>query len=191
MLKRFFTVTVFILGFLFIFAAAAIAMTPASELRATPPHWQKSPINVYIPKDPYAESLKRAFSKWQSLSSNKIKFNYVAKGPAYIDVVFTEKESGSESPIASYNIQTSGNKITKAEIRIATKGKDIKKYSRNYIYTTMLHEVGHALGMPHNDRKKSSIMYSQITETQQILNIDTVKFYHVNGWSWKDRRINH
>ncbi len=188
MIKRILSILGLIIGFLCIFTSVALAMTPASELRATPPHWQKSTINVYIPKDTYAETMKRAFQKWQAVSSNKIKFNYVEKGPADIDVAFLEKVSG-DSPIASYSTNISGNKITKAEIRIASKGKDIKKYSKNYIYTTMLHEVGHVLGLPHNERKKSSIMYTPINETQQILSLDVLKLYHTNGWSWKNERI--
>ena len=53
----------------------------------------------------------------------------------------------------------------------------------------MLHEVGHVLGLPHNERKKSSIMYTPINETQQILSLDVLKLYHTNGWSWKNERI--
>ena len=188
MIKRILSILGLIIGFLCIFTSVALAMTPASELRATPPHWQKSTISVYIPKDTYAETMKRAFQKWQAVSSNKIKFNYVEKGPADIDVAFLEKVSG-DSPIASYSTNISGNKITKAEIRIASKGKDIKKYSKNYIYTTMLHEVGHVLGLPLNERKKSSIMNTPINETQQILSLDVLKLYHTNGWSWKNERI--
>ena len=75
MIKRILSILGLIIGFLCIFTSVALAMTPASELRATPPHWQKSTINVYIPKDTYAETMKRAFQKWQAVSSNKIKFN--------------------------------------------------------------------------------------------------------------------
>ena len=68
--------------------------------------------------------------------------------------------------------------------------KGNKKYSKNLVYTTMLHEIGHALGLQESTRKQSSIMNMPISETQDILKKDIVNLYHINGWSYMDRRFN-
>ena len=178
-----------IFGLSCMFGLSAIASAPTATVKTSSPHWQKNPINVYIPKnDPYSATIRNAFQRWQSASSNKISFRFVEKGPADIDIVFNENANG-DTPISSYSTSSSDNKITKAEIRVATKGSEIKKYSKNYVSTAMVHEVGHVLGLSHADRKQSSIMYPIIHESQQIMKIDIMKLYHVNEWSWMDRRI--
>ncbi len=183
MLKKILSIFLIILGIAVIFSGSAKAATIDA------PHWQKSPIDVYIPEDTRQGAMRRAFERWQNNSFGKLKFNFVEHGPADIDVVFTDKVDGSDSPIASYNVTIQGMKIVKAEIQIATQGSEIKKYSKNYIFTTMLHEVGHALGMQHNARKKSSIMYTPVNETQELMQIDIRALYYLNGWSYMDRRI--
>lgn len=84
----------------------------------------KNTITVYIPKDSKAESIKRAFSKWQSELSGRIKFEFVSKGPADIDIVFVESLNGTDGSFGYSSVSTSGSKITKAEIQFATRGKN-------------------------------------------------------------------
>lgn len=156
------------------------------------PHWQKSTINVYIPQeDSKSGAMQRAFLKWQTASSNKISFKFVEKEKdADINVIFADKVDGSDGPIGSYNVTINGMNIQKGEITIATKSPNIKKYSNDYIYTVMLHEVGHVIGMPDQTRKPSSIMNMPVRETQDITKIDIRKLYYVNNWSYSDRRFN-
>lgn len=166
---------------------SAFASTPTN---ATFPHWQKSPITVYIPKDEKSASMRHAFSKWQGESGGNLRFNFVEKGPADIDVVFTDQVSGNDGPIGSYSVSINGMRITKGEIRILTKGQKAKKYSNNLTYTVMLHEIGHVLGMQDEPRKPTSIMYMPISEKQDIQKFDVKKFYKVNGWSFAQRNFN-
>lgn len=154
------------------------------------PHWKSPEIKVYVPADERQAQMKRAFSKWENASYGKLKFVYITKEPADITVKFTDKVDGADNPIGSYALTIQGMEIKKAEILIATKSKDIKKYSNNYIYTVMLHEIGHALGLPENTRKESSIMNKDVNEKQDILKIDIMKLYHLNEWSWMDHRMN-
>ena len=184
MFKKILSLFVIIFAFLLTFSS----FTNAAET-AQGAHWNKSPINVYIPQDAKQNSMRHAFERWQSLSYGKLKFVFVNKGPADIDVVFTEKVDTTDTPIASHSITIKGNEITKAEIKIATKSKDIKKYSNDYIFTTMLHEVGHTLGLSDNNRKNSSIMHMPIEEKQEIMKIDMMKLYHNNGWNWAQKNI--
>lgn len=170
-----------------ILAFAATFFNFVQAETATYPHWTKSPITVYIPKDEKAVTMRHAFEKWQNLSYGKLKFQFMPKGPADIDVVFTDKVDGSDGPLGSHKITIKKGAITKAEIKMATKGN--KKYSNNMVYTTMLHEIGHVLGLQESTRKQSSIMNMPVNETQDILKKDIVNLYHVNGWSYMDRRF--
>lgn len=176
--------TIFII-FLFMFG---ISTSTQASTTTIAPHWQKSKITVYIPQDEKAASMKRAFSKWQNAIGGKLTFEYVNKGPADIDVVFSEKVNGADGPIGSYTVSIQGQNITKAEIHIASKSPNFKKYSNNLVFTTMLHEVGHALGLPDTNRKKSGIMFMPVTEEQDITKLDIRKLYMLNGWSYMDRR---
>lgn len=152
------------------------------------PHWNKGKISVYIPaKDAKSASMKRAFLAWENASYGKLQFVFKDNGPADIDVVFVEKVNGTDGPLGAYNVSIQNGYITKGEIKIASKSSDIKKYSNNMIYTTMLHEIGHVLGLSHNERKQICIMHSPILESQNITKIDMAKLYKLNGWSWRDK----
>ena len=168
------------------FILFGIINTPAREISEVP-HWQTSPIKVYVPSDDNkAPSMRRAFAKWQAKSYGNLKFKFVAKGPADINVAFVEMASGS-TPISNTSITYNGNSITKADIMIATKSKDFKKYSNDYVYTAMLHEVGRAIGMPVNPRKRTSIMYTPLSVQQDIMKFDIMKLYSVYGWSYANK----
>lgn len=183
----------FLLGivaiFLFVFAFANISNAAATNTskRVEVPHWKKSPINVFIPDETGKASMRSAFNNWSGKSNGKIQFAYTTKEKADIIVEFTKNTDGLESKLGGYSISTNGNAIVKANIKIATKSKLAKKYSKDYIYTTMLHEVGHVLGMKDNPRKPSSIMHMPITEDQDITKLDVKQFYNINGWSYADR----
>lgn len=159
----------------------------AVTTRSESPHWQQNKITVYIPKDSKSDSLKRAFLKWQNEMSGKITFEFVTKGPANIDIIWSESVSGVDGNFGSSSITTSGNKITKAEITFATKGK--KQFGNNYAYTVMLHEIGHALGLSDNPRKMNSIMYNPISDTQNISSVDLRDLYKIYNWNWGTRRF--
>ncbi len=176
----------FICTFLPTFAVAPTGLSNRPEA----PHWVKNKITVHLPKDDRANSMKKAFNTWTDASDGKLQFSYIeSEKMADINVKFTDVVNNSEDPIGSCTLKTSGLEIQKAEINIATKSKQAKKYSRNYIYTVMLHEVGHALGMQNSPRKRTSIMHSPINEDQDILISDKRTLYRNYGWSWIDRRF--
>ncbi len=179
--------------FMFVFAVANVtqaASTNTSARKSSVPHWDKKVVKVYVPQDPKSDSMRKAFSAWQNTSNGQLSFSYAPKDKADIVVSFIDKAEGLESPLGGYTVSTNGSKITKAEIKIATKSKAAKKYSNEYIYKTMLHEVGHVIGMSHNERKPSSIMYVPINEKQKgISKIDTINMYKVYDWSIAQRNF--
>lgn len=184
MIKKFLSIIFIIFVFIFGFSNGVEASTTTIA-----PHWKKSKITVYIPQDTKSQSMRRAFSTWQSSINNKLTFEFVNEGPADIDVVFSENVSGADGPIGSYSVSIQGQEITKAEITIASKSPDFKKYSNNLVYTTMLHEVGHALGLADTNRKHSGIMFTPVSEEQDITKLDIRKVYNLYSWSYMDRRI--
>ena len=120
---------------LFICASAITTIANAREIVQVP-HWQKKVINVYIPKNDDQKTvslLKSAFGSWQGVSAGNIKFQYVEKGPADIDITFIDSATESTGPITTTNISTSGNAIIKADIKVANNSKQYKNSSDSYI----------------------------------------------------------
>ena len=64
------------------------------------------------------------------------------------------------------------------------RGNDNKLMTQNQVYTVMLHEIGHALGLKHSKDKKSQ-MYagtnSQMAEVQEIQSEDVKTLYELYG----------
>lgn len=186
----------FLLGivaiFLCVFALVNISYAASTNTskKSDMPHWQKKPIQVFIPSDTNATQMRNAFAKWQAASGNRIVFQYTTtKEKADVVVNFIDKTDGLESDLGGYSTTIEGNKITKAQINIATKSKLAKKKSPNYIYKTMVHQVGHILGMSDNKTKPSSIMYMPISEKQDIMKLDIRRLYGICGWSYADRNM--
>lgn len=192
---------------LFFCVFTVLSAKAAQMTVSTSPHWKSGVITVYLPpsstftrnkygkqervEKPYYARLNlamtHAFQKWQSQSFGKLNFKFVGKEPAQIKVVYTDKIDGSDGPIGICNLSIQGPYITSAEIRINSDA--YKNYSNDLVYTTMLHEVGHALGLNHNTRKYRSIMHFPITEDLDILSIDVEKIFKLNQWAWGQRRI--
>ena len=186
----------FLLGivaiFLCVFALVNISYAASTNTskKSDMPHWQKKPIQVFIPSDTNATQMRNAFAKWQAASGNRIVFQYTTtKEKADVVVNFIDKTDGLESDLGGYSTTIEGNKITKAQINIATKSKLAKKKSPNYIYKTMVHQVGHILGMSDNKTTPSSIMYMPISEKQDIMKLDIRRLYGICGLSYADRNM--
>ncbi|MBP3821460.1 matrixin family metalloprotease [bacterium] len=165
---------------LFIFAIFMMFISPV-KAEYYGPVWNSGVIKVYIPNDNYTEMMKEAFQKWESNINKQIVFQYVTdKEEADIDVDFVEKVDGSDGEIGSYNTTVQGGAIVHGQIFIATKGN--QRYSQDLIYTTMLHEIGHILGLPGTNRN-IGIMHEPISETQDIVKNDIVRLYKFYKWS--------
>lgn len=188
MLKKIFTALFVIFAFICTFFTAANAVAPTGYPKPSAPHWKKEVILVYIPKDERATSMHNAFKRWANACEQKLNFQYIDdEKKANIVVEFTDKVNGSDGPLGEYSLEIQGMEITKATIKIATKNPQVRKYSKDYIFTTMLHEVGHAIGMAEADRKRSSIMHMPIDETQDIIISDKRNLYRIYGWDWINR----
>lgn len=78
-----------------------------------------------------------------------------------------------------------GNKrIVGTKIYISVNDMHGKPMTKNEVYTIMLHEIGHALGLGHSKNPKS-LMYegtnSEMAEGQEILPEDVQALYELYG----------
>lgn len=103
----------------------------------------------------------------------------------------TPSKENTEIPkqLTSVSTQISGNEITGAKYFINTESDAYKKSSSAYMSKVLLHDVGTILGLPTNTTKKSSIMYSPVTESQEIMKIDVRKLFSISEWSYAKRNI--
>ena len=190
MLKKIFISAVSILTLLL----SSLNIAPAREIVEVP-HWKKKIITVYIsPEGGDAKirpMIKSSFSRWQGNSSGHIMFQYPTdpKVPADIFVIFPTKDAPVQGGLTSVNLNIKNNEISEVKYYINTDSDTYKKSSGTYLSKVLLHDVGTILGLPTNTTKKSSIMYSPVTENQDIMKIDVRKLFSVSGWSYAKRNI--
>lgn len=177
-MKKIFNIFVLVLAILFVFNNSAKAVSDYG------PCWNKPVISVYIPQGhAYSEMFLHAFQKWENSSYGKVKFQYVTKQPADIETFFVQKTDGTDEAAGSYTLIVQGGKIVKADIAIVAVPA---QFSNQMIYTTMLHEIGHALGLQ-NSSRKLGIMRSPVVDTQDLITNDIIKLYRLNGWSYMNK----
>ena len=158
-----------------------------------PLHWDKtSHIKVYIPKSNYTPLMKQAFSAWTKATKGRVTFSYVYNKDLAQDVVeFIDRfNEGSvvglaSAPTSVYKTRSGDeyHRLKQIKITVADHTTTGKPMDRDQIYTVMLHEIGHSLGLPHTN-DKASIMYPSCYDykTQEISNLELDKLSEIYGW---------
>ncbi len=174
-----------------------IPTSDAASKTARQRRWQNpKSIKTYVPpKHRDTAMMKRAFAEWSRKTNNRIVFKYVStKTEADITVRFLDKiENCGESHNAIGCARSTYFPCTQSSCRfkhvyvdIADKTTSGRKLSNKVeIYTTMLHEIGHAIGLGHNAHNKYSIMstdpYRSVLK-QEIDKEDLAKLAEIYNW---------
>lgn len=166
-----------VLGILLFFSAEVFALA-----------WKNPNLKVCIVgNNKNNPMMKRAFKEWQTLSDNTVRFTFVqSPNQANIVVYFVQKlngvnqKSGNKIGLTSYNYR--GNTIVFAKIHISASGQgNTRTLNQDEVYSVMLHEIGHAIGLSHNSTPQSIMYYA--SGTNRISNEDIKnlkKEYDVN-----------
>ena len=140
-------------------------------------------IKTYIPPNHNRTvMMKHAFQEWSRKTNNKIIFVYTTdKKSAQIEVSFVKVIPNADREIGLTKSQATKGNFIKAQIFIADNSVGGYKLSNDNVYTVMLHEIGHAIGLPHSGTK-NSIMYPTEDDVQEIQSIDLKMLSDIYNW---------
>ena len=162
-------------------------LTLTTVFALSTPRWNTRPIKVYIPQDSHmSQMMKDAFLQWQEKTFSAVWFTFVShdkQNTADITVHFVEKSThcNNLSAIGCTHMNVDGNGFfVHNDIYIASKsvaqlvgddGTVATKTTQMHpeqIYRTMLHEIGHAVGIAQHSTNPNSIMYRYSINDENI-----------------------
>ena len=134
-------------------------------------------LKVYIPpKDMLTTTMTHAFQEWQRKTNNYFTFEFVGtKSTANIEVIFMDggipeicHDDGALGCTRTITTDNHlGKKIRKATVYISRKSNNGRVMSNTQVYTIMLHEIGHALGLNHT-KEPTSIMFAGTNQSMAV-----------------------
>ena len=145
----------------------------SNEISRSHIHWNSNdyPLKVYVlPTDSryfksiYKKYIDYAFRVWGKADS-RIKFEYVSF-VSDADITFSFEDNLMEKYDENYlgltNYELAGNhNIKLSDIQIGMQSADGEKLSDGVVKATIIHELGHAIGLEHS-KDKRDIMYPYI-----------------------------
>jgi len=123
----------------------------------------KGTTRIYLkPNSPYNNLARSAFSEWQSAMGSAVMFTYSANPQdAAINLSFQERITSPGAEKGGVTEPTfEGTSIVKSKIVICTTNDKGEKLPENVIYHTLLHEIGHAIGIMGHSTDPNDIMYT-------------------------------
>lgn len=166
--------------FICIFAIGLKVCAETNKFWFNPRH-----IKTYIPpNNKRTAMMRRAFAEWTRATKGKFVFRYVTSpNTAQVKVFFVDEIPNADREIGLTKFRyTKTNKITHAEVYIAEYTTTGRKLRNNEVYTVMLHEIGHAMGISKHSNDPLSIMYPTENDAQEILKSDIKSLADIYGW---------
>lgn len=144
-------------------------------------------IKVYIPPNKNAVMMRHAFEEWQRVTNNRIRFYFVSDPKiSKMDVYFVDKVNTRNMAHLSRALGVAESRKAKrihhVNIEIATYTQNGRPLSKDEIYTVMLHEIGHGLGLGHS-KNRNSIMYPQAYTHLEIIQEDLNNLKRIYNWN--------
>lgn len=155
--------------------------------------WNPStfPLQVFVEDKPdlpdyYNKTVKKAFAQWQDSSDDFITFNFTdieeyADIKCYFPDDYHSENDGQRMIAGITNFNYKNDKLEYAWINFASYDMNNKFRSEDALYSTALHEIGHALGISGHSINKNDVMYpvTKHTKTQISQNdINTLKLIY-------------
>lgn len=144
-------------------------------------------LKTYIqPNHKYSLMMRHGFAEWDRLTNGNVRFRYVTSpNTAQIQVYFVKQIDQKEHDRAigmtrTWNVGRE-KKMSKAIIYIAERDKQGRELRKDQAYTTILHEIGHAIGLEHSSDPKSAMYYAE-NDIQEISKNDLRQLKKLYGW---------
>lgn len=176
-----FTISLLLIFFSFI-------LIPNEVFAITQKRW-KNPNNLktYIqPGYGRSELIKKAFRAWSAATKDKVIFYYVdTPEKAQIEVSFGEKIKGTNNPGTAGLTRSKylKDEMIHAEILIPVKTSSGIELPQEIVYISMLHEIGHALGILNHSTNPQNLMYPTTNSIDKtITKYDLAELYRIYGW---------
>lgn len=148
--------------------------------------WAKFPVSVYVAPSDYSILIKNAFSHWQKVSGGLVQFNFVGNisgaqiTAGVADSLSLPYDENFEAGHAVVNAKN--NIIYKSNIELLKiNPKTGEPLSAEVIYSTALHEIGHALGIQGHSDNNADLMSAINTKGKKSItkrDLNTLKMLY-------------
>ena len=139
--------------------------------------WQKLPVSVYIPENENKSVVEKAFLEWELKTAKAVNFED-AKSPqaADIKVNFVDYSAiNPENRFVEADCKFNGDYVSSANLKVATKLANGAQVPEEALYNSLLHEIGHIIGLSANTQNQYDAMSDPNTRAIKHLSAQDVR----------------
>lgn len=108
---------------------------------------------------------KLAFDEWSDKINHRLNFKFTTDPDNYdvkfswVQEPFESNDNSEHVPVGINKTGTWGNLLRYSDIEISLKNMDKRLFSKEALYSTILHEIGHMIGLKEHSNNPADIMY--------------------------------
>lgn len=135
--------------------------------------WSRMPIRIYLDNTgDYTTMIEEGFNEWEEKTDGEVRFKFVTRPHSgYANITVKLVRNFTDSTAGLTKAQMGVNKIYKSNIDVGLYSANGRKFSNEELAIIIKHEIGHSLGLPHSNDKKS-IMFPYVLRGQSITDKD-------------------